>query len=118
MPNFIKLPLSASVTGQQILVSGTVSASATPIHTAPAGTTSIDEVWLYAYNESTSSVVTSILWGSTVEPNAVNRFTVASKSGRTLLVDGKIIQDSLTVSAYAGTANVVVFDGFVNRATF
>jgi len=118
MATFTKLPLSASVDGQQILIAATTSASADQIHTAPAGISSLDEVWIYAYNEATASVVASILWGSTVEPNAVTRFNIPSRSGRTLLVDGKIIQNSLTISAYAGITNVIIFDGFVNRAAF
>ncbi len=118
MSTFIKLPFSASVSGKNVLVAGTVSASATPIHTAPAGTDSLDEVWIYAYNEAATNVVLSILWGGTDEPTDVSRHTIASQSGRTLLIDGKLIQDSLTVSAYATTASVVTLDGYVNRATF
>jgi hypothetical protein len=34
------------------------------------------------------------------------------------MVDGKIAQNSLSISAYAAVSNVILFDGFVNRATF
>jgi len=117
MPTYSKLPLSASNFGQQILISATVSASANPIHTAAAGTTTIDEVWLYAYNESTASVLTSINWGGGTEPANINRVSIPPQIGRTLIVDGKIIQNGLTISAYASQSNVVVIDGFVNRIT-
>ncbi len=112
---YSKLPLSASVNGQQIKIGATTSGSATPIHTAINSTSSLDEIWLYAYNESTSSIVTSVLWGNTTEPDSVNRFTITSQSGRTLIVDGKLLQNNLTVSAYASASNVIMFDGFVNR---
>jgi hypothetical protein len=115
MATYTKLPLSASVNGQQILVAANTSGSATPIHTAVAGTTSYDEIWLYAYNESTSSILTSILWGGTSEPNNVNRITVGPQLGRLLIADGKLLQNGLTVSAYSSIPNVILVDGFINR---
>jgi len=118
MASFTKLPLSASVTGKNILLTTTASSVAIPLHTAPAGVTSIDEVWLYAYNEASASVVASVLWGGTSEPADVSRHNVSSRVGRTLLIDGKVIQNGLTVSAYATTASVVVFDGYINRMTY
>jgi hypothetical protein len=118
MSTFVKLPLSASSYGQQVLITATTSGSANPIHTTLSGTGSLDEVWIYAYNDSTSSILTSILWGSTIESASVNRFSILPRSGRTLMVDGKIAQNSLSISAYAAVSNVILFDGFVNRATF
>jgi len=115
MPDYIKFPLSGSVDGKRILITATASGSATPIHTVPAGSSSIDEVWLYAYNEATSSVLLSILWGGTVEPNDVNRVLVSSQAGKTLIVDGQILQNGLTIRAYASASNVINVDGFINR---
>jgi len=115
MSTFTKLPLSASINGKQILIGATTSGSATPIHTAVTGTTSLDEIWLYAYNDSTSSLQTSILWGGTTEPNDIVRQRIDSKSGRTLIVDEKLLQNGLTISAYCDSPNVVIIDGFVNR---
>lgn len=118
MSTFTKLPLSASVSGKNVLLTTTASSVAIPIHTAPVGSLSLDEVWIYAYNEASASVVTSILWGGTSEPTDVTRHNVSSRVGRTLLIDGKVIQGGLTVSAYASTASVIVFDGYINRMTY
>jgi hypothetical protein len=115
MATYSKLLLSGSVNGQQIKITTASGSGYTPLHTAVSGTGSLDEIWLYAYNDATASVLTSILWGSTTEPDAVVRFTLPSKVGRTLVVDGKLLQNSLTVSAYASVANVIMFDGFVNN---
>ena len=117
MATFAKELLSESTNGRQIVVGGSSSVSPTTIHTAPAGTTSLDEVWLYAYNESTASIMATILWGDQTEPSGSTRFTLESRAGRILLVDGKLIQNGLSVYAYAGFPNVIIFDGFVNRIT-
>jgi len=111
---YSKLPLSGSVNGKQILVSATTSGSAVSVHTSTSGTGSIDEVWLYAYNDATASVNLTLLWGGTVEPNDVFRNVIESKSGREVIIDGKLLQNSLTIKAYANIANAVVLDGFVN----
>lgn len=115
MATYSKLPLSGSVNGKQILISAITSGSATQIHTAVSGTSNLDEVWLYAYNEATSSITLAVLWGGTTEPNDVARFPLVSRSGRTLIVDGKLLQNSLLISAYTTVANTVTIDGFVNR---
>jgi hypothetical protein len=113
---FSKTSLSNSSYGKQILISATTSGSATPIHTTqPSGSLFTDEIYLYAYNDSTSSLQCNILWGGTSEPNDVIRSTIPSQSGRTLLVDGKILQNGLSVQAYAQIANAITMDGFVNR---
>ena len=117
MANYTKLPLSGSVTGKQILISGTTSASATPIHTAIAGTDALDEVWIYAYNEAATNMSCSILWGGTTEPADVNRITITPQSGRILIVVGKLLQNGLQIKAYASNSSSVVIDGFVNRIT-
>lgn len=121
---YLKVQLSGSVNGKNIVVT-TTSGSYTNIHTAISSSASFDlvgtdEVWLYAYNSSTSSVTMSLLWGSVTESNDVNRWILPPAPGgvngtRTLLVDGKILQNSLTILAYASIANVVLIDGFVNR---
>ncbi len=117
MPTYTKLPLSASVDGKRILITATTSASANPIHTAVAGEAALDEVWIYAYNEATSSLECSILWGGTVEPDDVVRITLPSQVGRTLIIDGVLLQNSLTIEAYAQVASLITIDGFVNRIT-
>jgi hypothetical protein len=117
MATFTKLMLSGSVNGKQILISATTSGSANQIHTAVAGSSDMDEIWLYAYNEATSSLSCSVLWGGTVEPNDVSRAVIPPRAGRYLLADGKLLQNGLTVSAYGQLTNYIVVDGFVNRVS-
>lgn len=112
--------LSASINGRQILVTGTASGSATPIHTTPAGTSSIDEIWIYASNvtATTASYTINLNWGGTVSPGDVTNIILTGSIGRTLLTDGKLLNNGLIVGAWCTTANTFVIDGYVNRLTY
>jgi hypothetical protein len=116
MATFSKFPLSNSTNGKQMLITASYNAQAQVVHTAVAGTSAWDEVWLYAYNDATSSLSCSILWGSGSEPADVIRSAVPSQVGRVLLVDGKLLQNGLNVSMYAQGPWINV-DGFINRIT-
>lgn len=112
---YTKLPLSASLAGKQIIVTGTISSSATPIHTVDTSSYgTLDEIFLYAYNEATTSIPLNILWGGLNEPNDVNRLSIPAQSGRTIITDGKLLASG-SITAYASASGFVTVDGFVNR---
>jgi hypothetical protein len=115
MATFTKQKLSGSTNGKQILVVHTTNGAADTIHTAVSGTSAYDEVWLYAYNDNPTSVQLTFLWGGTTEPDNAIRLTLAPRTGRTLIIDGMILQNSLVIKAYASVASVVTVDGFVNN---
>lgn len=117
MATYSKLPLSGSTNGKQIKLTGTNVAGAVTVHTAVAGASNLDEIWIYAYNDDTVTRVVTLLWGGTAEPDNDIRVGVGPRSGRLLVVDGALLQNSLVVEAYADAANVVMIDGFVNRIT-
>jgi hypothetical protein len=119
MATFAKTKLSGSTNGKQILVTVTTNGTAQTIHTAVAstGTNTWDEVWLYAYNDNATVVVLTLLWGGTNEPDNVLRVSLAGQSGRLLVCDGMILQNSLIIKAYASVASKVTIDGFVNSIT-
>lgn len=110
---FTKNKLSGSTNGKGIKVVAT-SSTGTTIHTAVSGTSSFDEVWLYAYNGHTADVVLTIEWGETTVPDGNIILTVPFKQGRFLVVDGRLLNNSLVITAFAATANVIIIDGFVN----
>ena len=111
-----KMLLSGSTNGKGIKVVAT-STLGTTIHTAVSGTSSLDEIYLYAYNDATSSAQLNILWGGTIEPNNVFRTTILSRYGRTLVADGMLLTSGSTVSAYSNISGSIMIDGFVNRIT-
>lgn len=113
-----KRKLSASTDGKPIKVAATATAG-TLIHTAVAGTTAgtFDEIWLYAYNSSASAVELTIEYGGATAPDENIKVTIPSKQGLTLVVPGLILQNGLTVRAFAGTTNVITISGYVNAVT-
>lgn len=115
MATFSKIPLSGSTNGKAI----NVSASATPgttLHVAQSGTSGLDEAWLYAHNSSSTTVKLTVEYGGTTSTDQIE-ISVPGESGLVLITPGLLIQNSLTISAFAGTANVLSIHGFVNRVT-
>lgn len=114
MATFSKLPLSGSTNGRQVLVAATATAG-TLIHTAVSGTSSLDEIWLYAVNTSTSSVKLTVEYGGTTSPNDHIELTITAESGLVLVCPGLVLNNGLAIRAFAGTANVIAISGYVNR---
>lgn len=112
MSTFTKVKLSGSTDGRGVKVVATAS-SGTTIHTADAS--ALDEVWLYAYNSDTVSIVLTLQMGGTSTPDDDIKLSVPSQQGLLLVVAGLILTNSTIVKAYAGTANKVIMYGFVNR---
>lgn len=108
--------LSGSTNGKGIKVVQTATAG-TLIHTAIAGTSSFDEIWLYAYNGHTADVVLTIEYGGVTVPDNTIVQTVPYKTGLSLVVPGLVLQNGLVVRAFAATGNVITITGFVNRIT-
>ena len=114
MATYSKLKLSGSTNGKQIKVAATETAGTT-IHTAVAGTSDYDEIWLWATNNHTSDVALSIEYGGTVSPDDIIEVSIPSQNGLVLVVPGLVLQNSLVVGAFADTTNVISISGFVNR---
>ncbi len=112
---YSKTCLSGSTNGKQILITASGTATAQTVHTAVAGASSWDEIWIYAYSQSGATDVT-ICWGGTDYPNDYMTATVPIRSGRNLIVDGKLLQNGLTISAFT-SAGTLQLDGFVNQIT-
>ena len=116
MATYSKVLLSGSTNGKQIQVVQTATAGTT-IHTATSGTSNLDEIWLYAVNSSSSAVKLTIEWGEATAPDGNIEVTVPAEDGYMLVVPGLLLQNSLVVKAFAGTANVILINGYVNRIT-
>lgn len=118
MATFSKQLLSGSTDGARVLIVPT-SGTGTTIHTGPTTTTTIDEVWLYAFNNHTANVLLTVQWAGLSAEDQI-QFTVPFRSGLYLIAAGLPIKGNATplvIRAFAGTANVVTIFGYVNRIT-
>ncbi len=109
---FTKVILSGSTNGKQIKVAATATAGTT-IHTAHA--TALDEIWWWAVNSSTTAVKITVEWGDATAPDGNIEVTIPGESGYLMVVPGLVLTGSLVVKAFAGTANVLLVNGYVNR---
>jgi len=118
MSTAVKRKLSGSTDGKPIKVVQTETAGDT-IHTAVAGTTAgtFDEIWLWAYNGHTATVILTIEFGGATVPDQNIVVTLAAKSGLIPIAPGLILQNGIVVKAFASVANVVTLNGFVNAIT-
>ena len=118
MADFSKVLLSGSTQGKAIKVAATAS-TGTTIHATGTSSTIIDEVWLYAYNSSSGPVTLTVEFGGTTAPDQNIKIDVPATSGLTLVVPGLILTGTgaaaNTITAFAGTTNVITISGYVNR---
>ena len=117
MSTFSKQKLSASTDGLPIKIAATAIGSADTIHTAVAGTSDFDEIWIWAVNNSTSAVKLTICWGGLTDVDHTIEFTVAAEEGLKCVIPGLILQNAKAVKAFAATTNQITISGFVNRIT-
>ena len=115
MATFTKQLLSGSTNGKGIKVVATATAG-TLIHTAVTGTSSLDEVWLYAHNTSATAVKLTIEYGGVASPDDHIEVTIGAEgTGLILVAPGILLQNGLVIRAFAATANVLNIFGYVNR---
>ena len=105
--------LSGSTNGKPIKVVATATLGTT-IHTAVAGTSSMDEIWLYAFNSSAADVLLTVEWGGATVPDQNIVMTIPTKVGEILIIPGLLLQNGLLVTAFAASANVITISGYVN----
>ncbi|KKN66971.1 hypothetical protein LCGC14_0466510 [marine sediment metagenome] len=113
---YTKVLLSGSTNGRMIKVVP-VATAGTLIHTAVAGSSDLDEIHLWAVNSDSLDVKLTIEYGGVASPDDLIEVTVPAEDGLYLIVPGLLLQNSLIVRAFAGTANVIMIGGYVNRIT-
>lgn len=113
MASITKQLLSGSTNGRMVQITAT-SSTGTLLHTAVAGTSSIDEIILYAVNTSTSDVLLVVEYGGTGVANEID-FVIPAQVGLVDIGGRLVLQNGLTLRAYAGTGSVINVGGYVNR---
>ena len=113
MATYSKVKLTGASDGLNNKIASTTPGAGDTVHTAHA--TALDEVWLYACNSSTSDVKLTIEWGATSDDERLTEVTIGAEAGWVLVIPGLLLSNSLVVKAFAGTANVINVNGYVNR---
>lgn len=114
MSTMDKIMLSASPDGDGINI-GTLSpidGSDTTVHTAGSGTTDLDLVTLFAYNDHSAAVVLHLQWGDSADSIKVS---IPNQAGLVLIAADLPISDSNVITASAATVDVIAIYGYVNR---
>lgn len=118
MATFSRRLLSGSTNGRVIPVAATATPG-TLLHTAVAGTSDIDEVYLWVSNVTGSAATLTVEWGGVTDPgdHLVKAYSIAANSLPVLIADGLQLQNGLVIRAFSGTASALNVSGYVNRVT-
>jgi hypothetical protein len=116
MSSYTKELLSGSTNGRPIPVAATATPGTT-IHTAPAGTSSLDEVYLFVSNVTAATVRLTVEFGGVSDPgdHMVKSLSVPAYSPPIPIATGQPVQNSVVVKAFGSTASALNITGFVNR---
>lgn len=116
MATFARLLLSGSTNGQPIPVAATATPG-TAIHTAIAGSTGFDEVYMWASNITGSAATLTVEWGGVTDPgnHMVKAFSLPANSAPLLITNGQVLNGGLLIKAFSGTASAINITGYVNR---
>lgn len=116
MPSYSREKLSASTNCEPVKIAAT-STPGTTIHTAITGTTGFDEIYLWVTNTSASAVALTIEFGGTTDPDnlIVKSLSIPANSPPIPILTGQMLNNGQVLAAFAGTTNVLLATGYVNR---
>ena len=118
MATFTRELLSGSTSGRPIQVAATATPG-TLIHTAIAGATSYDEVYIWASNITAAPATLTVEWGGVSDPasHMVKGYIIAANSAPVPIAVGQVLNGASVVRAFSTTTNTVNITGYVNRIT-
>lgn len=116
MGTYSRQLLSASTNGKPIKIAATATAGTT-IHTAVAGTSSYDEIYLWITNTSAAAVTLTIEYGGVTDPDnlIVKALSIPANSPPIPILTGQVLHNAQVLAAFASSANVLLATGYVNR---
>lgn len=108
--------LSGSTDGRPVKIAAT-GTPGTTVHTAVAGSTDFDEIYVWVTNTDSSSRTLTIEFGGTTDPDdlIVKTFAIAANSPPIPVLTGQVLNNSKVVKMFASSASVLLATGFVNR---
>jgi hypothetical protein len=117
MATYSRLGLSGTTNGRTLHVTGTTSAGAHTLHTAVAGTSAWDEIYIWASNVTGVVATLTIEWGGTSDPgdHICKTLSIPANSPPIPIVTGEVLQNSLLCKVFAGTASAINITGYIHR---
>ena len=116
MATYSRILLSGSTNGREIPVAATATPG-TLIHTSVAGAASFDEIYLWASNVTGSAATLTLEWGGVTDPgdHLVKSVSIPANSPPIPIATGQVLNNSLVLRAFSGTASAINVGGYVNR---
>lgn len=116
MASYARQLLSGSTSGKPIKVVQTATPG-TLIHTATAGSSAFDEVYLWVANTTGAAVNLTLEWGGATDPDDLlcKSVSIPANSGPIPIAVGQVLNGGLSVRAFASSANALQISGYVNR---
>lgn len=116
MAAYSRILLSGSTNGREIPVAATATPG-TLIHTAVSGTSSFDEIYLWASNVTAAAATLTLEWGGVLDPgdHLTKAYSIPANSPPIPIATGQVLNNGLVLRAFSGTASAINLGGFVNR---
>jgi hypothetical protein len=116
MATYSRLLLSGSTSGRPIKIAATATPG-TLVHTAVAGAASFDELYVWVTNDSGAAVTLTVEFGGVTDPDdlIVKQVSIPGNSVPVPILTGQVLNGGLVCRMFAGSANVLVASGYVNR---
>ena len=118
MATYSRMGLSGTTNGRTLNVTATAGgASSQTIHTAVTGTSSWDEIYIWASNASAVVATLTIEWGGTSDPNDLicKALSIPANSPPIPGVTGEVLQNGILCKVFSGTSGVINITGYINR---
>ena len=116
MATYARILLSGSTSGRVIPVVATATAG-TLIHTAAAGAAAWDEIYAWASNITAATATLTLEWGGVTDPgdHLVKALSIPANSPPIPIATGQVLNGTLVLRAFSGTASAINISGYVNR---
>lgn len=116
MASYSGAPLSGSTSGRPIPVAA-VATPGTTIHTAVAGATAFDELYLWASNVTNAARTLTVEFGGVSDPgdHLVKAYSIAAYSLPIPIALGQRLNGGVVVKAFSDGASAINITGYYNR---
>ena len=111
--------LSGQTNGKNIKITATTNGGANTIHTVASGTTTLEFLTIEACHVDSANATTklTLLVGGTTEPDDVITIDMDHGAGAVVVQDKRLMQNGVTIKAYAQHASHIVIYGYYQRYT-